>query len=41
METTINIVKTLPFEIWYEIIKYIDITTLSKLICTNKFFNII
>jgi len=38
METTI---KTLPFEIWYEIIKYIDITTLSKLICTNKFFNII
>lgn len=41
METTINLVKTLPFEIWYEIIKYIDINTLSKLICTNKFFNII
>jgi hypothetical protein len=36
-----SILKTLPFEIWHKIFKYIDINTLSNLICTNKFFNII
>jgi hypothetical protein len=41
MKTTKNLVKTLPVEIWYEILKYIDIITLSNLICTNKFFNIV
>ena len=31
-------IEDIPIELWKDIIKYIDIRSLSKLICTNKFF---